>query len=738
MRFLCFFVLLVAGAGLVRAADESADLKYFRDLAETRNYTLGRPISVKITPDGRYAIFLRSGSRDPVLRLYEYDLAAGQERELLRPELLDSQPEKLSAEEKARRERARQSFRGFTSFDLSGDGQKLLVMVSGKLYVVDRLTLKITALPGSGWIDPRFSPDGHCVAAAGPDRELHVIDLTVQPVTESAITTGATATVSHGTAEFVAQEEMARREGYWWSPDSQAILCQESDESQVEVRYIADPLHPEAVPVKFFYPHAGSPNAVVRLALLPLWEGKTLAVEWDREKFPYLAAVNWPKSGPLTILVQNREQTEERLLRVDLKDGHTHELLRETDTAWVNLDANGAGNVTEKRPPVWLASGKEFIWSTERRGAWQLELHNADGKLVRELTPVDFGYHGLLGVDEKSGVVWVKGGHDTRESQLWTFPLKGGSGKAIVTARGLHNATIFAEARRVVRSLELFDGTSAVEVVSADDGKLVATLPSVAERPAGGLTTDLTHTSGQLALDAAVTRPHGFDRSKKYPVILSVYAGPTSKRVVADARGFLADQWMADRGYIVVRIDGRGTPWHGRDWERAVRGNLIDIALADQVAGLHELGAQYPEMDLTRVGVTGWSFGGYFTAMATIRRPDVFRCGVAGAPVVTWENYDTHYTERYLGVPPAASEAYRVSDVTTYASQLQRPLLLIHGLTDDNVYFQHTVQLTNALYLAGKPYELMPMLGTHMVSDPVIRLREQMRIMEFFNRELRP
>jgi dipeptidyl-peptidase-4 len=208
--------------------------------------------------------------------------------------------------------------------------------------------------------------------------------------------------------------------------------------------------------------------------------------------------------------------------------------------------------------------------------------------------------------------------------------------------------------------------------------------------------------------------------------------------VIADARSFLTDQWMADQGYVVVRIDGRGTPWHGREWERVIKGNFIDIALQDQIAGLQALGRQYPEMDLTRVGVTGWSFGGYFAAMAVAKRPDIFHCAVAGAPVVTWENYDTHYTERYLGTPQAAPEAYRVSDVTTYAAELKRPLMLIHGLTDDNVYFQHTLQLADVLYMAGKNYELLPMLGTHMVSDPVVRLRQQQRIMGFFDRELRP
>ncbi|HUR59614.1 MAG TPA: prolyl oligopeptidase family serine peptidase [Opitutaceae bacterium] len=718
------------------AADPSASLKYFRDLAETRNYTLGRPVSPKITPDGKAVLFLRAKPREPVLRLYELELATGREREVLTPaQLLGGAEEQLSAEEKARRERQRMSLKGFTSFELSKDGRRLLVTLSGKLYVVNRVDLKITELPGAGWIDPRFSPDGNFVAAAGADRELHVID--PAQGSERAITRGATATLSHGTAEFVAQEEMSRNEGYWWSPDSQSLLVQETDESKVEVRHVADPLHPEVAPTKFFYPRSGSANAVVRLLLVARDGSSSETVEWDNEDFPYLAHVTWEKNSPLTLQVQNREQTDLRLLAVDSR-GRSRELLRETDAAWVNLDDNGAGSSADRRPPFWRKEGKEFIWTTERRGAWQVELRDAAGALVREVTPVTWGYRDFIGIDEGSDSILVRGGNDPREVHVWKFPLAGGPGIALTAKRGIHNATFFRESGLLVRTTDTFDGEYRCEVVSATDGQVIATLQSVAEAPPRLPTTELTKTIGPRVFDAAITRPRDFKAGTKYPVILDVYAGPGSKRVNANARGYFPDQWTADQGYIVVRIDGRGTPWRGRDWERVIKGNFIDVALEDQVVGLRALGQQVRELDLTRVGVAGWSFGGYFAAMAAARRPDVFRCAVAGAPVVTWENYDTHYTERYLGLPQSAPEAYRVSNVTTYAGQLSRPLMLIHGLTDDNVYFQHTLQLADALYMAGKPYELLPMLGTHMVSDPVVKLRQQTRIVEFFDRELKP
>ncbi|MSU22748.1 MAG: S9 family peptidase [Opitutus sp.] len=714
------------------AAEESANLKYFRDIAETRSYSLGRPVAPKLTPDGQTVIYLRGGPRDPVLRLYEFPLPAGPERELLTPaQLLGNAEEKLTAEEKARRERARVTLRGFTRFDLSKDGTRLLVTLSGQLYVVNRANLKVTALPGKNWIDPRFSPDGTAVAAVSAG-ELHVIELGVTP-SSHAVTTGATATLSHATAEFVAQEEMARREGYWWAPDSQSLVYQETDESAVEVRHIADPLHPDAAPVDFFYPRSGSPNATVRLGLVARSGGATRWMKWDAAKFPYLTRVVWRETGdPLCLSVMDRAQQTSLLLRADPATGATTELLRETDPAWLNLDASAV-------LPRWLPGSREFLWTTESRGAWQVELRAADGKLLRPLTPLDFIYKGLSKLDAAHGSIYVSGGSDPREAHVWRFPLAGGTGTALTTAPGQHSASFSENASTFIYTYNLLDGTAGAEVRSAD-GQRLATLPSVAEKFPARPNVELTQTTGTPSFYAALIRPRAFQSGKKYPVILAVYAGPTTTTVSASTRGYLSNQWMADQGYIVVRLDGRGTPHRGRDWERIVRGNLIDVALEDQIAGLRALGVKYPELDLTRVGVTGWSFGGYFSAMATIRRPDVFRCGVAGAPVITWENYDTFYTERYLGLPQTDAAAYQVSSVLTYANQLTRPLLLIHGLTDDNVYAQHTLQLADALFMAGKPYEFMPMLGTHLAgsSDPVVQLRQQMRVIEFFNRELKP
>src|SRR5437868_579517 len=381
-RFVLFALLLFPLATPLPATEpESADLRYFRQLVETRNYSLGQPVSPQITPDGRAVIFLRGGARDPVLRLYEFTISDGKLREILTPEkILQGGEEKLTAEEKSRRERERQSLRGFTSFQLSKDGGKILVALSSKLYIITRADGNVSELPGSNWIDPHFSPDGRSIAAVRAG-ELHVIDL--EPKTDLALTSGASETLQHGTVEFVAQEEMDRHEGFWWSPDSQSIAYQETDNGGVESRFIADPLHPEIPPAKNFYPRAGTANAKVRLGIVARTGGETRWVEWDQEKYPYLARVVWKENAaPLCIVVQNRAQQEEIVFSVDAKTGTTRELLRETDSAWLNLD--------HKPMPPWLKDAKQFLWPTARNGGRQVELHSAAGAVVRAVTPPDF------------------------------------------------------------------------------------------------------------------------------------------------------------------------------------------------------------------------------------------------------------------------------------------------------------------------------------------------------------
>ena len=298
-------VSLLVLKNVVAAEFEAPDVQFFRDLAETRNYSLGIPVAPKLTQDGKSVIFLRSGPRNPVLRLYELDVATGKERELLTPEqILKSDEEKLSAEEKARRERQRQSLRGFTSFQLTEDGARVLVVLGGKLYVVTRADGSFAEMPGAGWIAPQLSPDGKFIGAVRGN-ELYVIEIATRA--ERQLTTGATDLLHHGVAEFVAQEELERFDGFWWSPDSKSLVYQETDHTGVEARYISDPLHPEEPPAKNFYPRPGTANAKVRLGVIARDGVKTQWIEWDREKFPYVARVDWKTAkAPLTVYVLDR------------------------------------------------------------------------------------------------------------------------------------------------------------------------------------------------------------------------------------------------------------------------------------------------------------------------------------------------------------------------------------------------------------------------------------------------
>lgn len=725
------------------AAEDDASLRYFRDLAETRNFTLGLPQAPRLTPDGAKVVFLRSGPRDPVLRLYEFDVASGQVRELLTPEqILKSAEEQLSPEEKARRERQRQSLRGFTTFQLSKDGQRVLVLLGGKLYVVERAAGTFREMPGGGWIAPQLSPDGQWIGAARGN-ELFVIDIAARK--EKQLTTGATDLIHHAVAEFAAQEEMGRFDGFWWAADSQSLIYQETDHAGVEVRYIADPLHPEEAPAKQFYPRTGTKNASVKLGVIARGGGPTRWIAWEREKFPYVARVDWGNAkAPPTVYVLDRLQKNALLLAIDPKTGVTRELLREQDAAWVNIGRRTKAN--------WREDGQTFYWPTERSWRWNLELRAADGKLVRPLTTDADGFLDLARETKLGGVSGVlisaqpafpgaSGETDARQRIVRFVPLEGPAGRREIGVTGGGFGMIElgegqAENRLLVRE-DRMDGEISW-TVRDENLQVLGVLPSVAEKPTQIPAVELTRVTGERTYNAAILRPRNFKKGQTYPVLLDVYAGPEHQQVTAALRGYFVSQWYADQGFVVVRLDGRGTPGRGRDWERAIAGNLVDIPLGDQVDGLRAAAKQVPEMDLTRVGVSGWSFGGYFSAMAVLRRPDVFACGIAGAPVVTWENYDTTYTERYLGLPSEQAEAYKVSSVLTYAKDLQRPLLLIHGATDDNVYFQHSVQLADALYRHGRHYEFLPLLGTHMITDPAIRLRREARVLEFLQRHTKP
>ena len=708
---------------------------FLRDYAETRGFMLGRPVSATPTPDGTAVLFLRARSaREPSQELYEFNVATKETRRLLSPdEALNGATENLSPEEKARRERQRISVGGFTAFSISKNSALVLLSLSGKLYVLDRakrVARELATGPGT-IVDPKFSPDSRRVAYVR-NQDVCVFDLAAGR--EHAVTTGGTEAVSHGLAEFVAQEEMNRFSGFWWSPDSQRIAYQESDASQVESWYVADPAKPGGEPARTFYPRPGKNNVSVRLGVTFVdVPGETVWLDWDRNKYPYLGKVTGTEYGPLTLPVLSRAPPDLALLQADPTWGDTKVLLTEHDDAWVNLDTH---------MPYWLPSsdGGGFLWTSEREGHWQLERHIPGGALDLIVVPPTAPYRGFAGFAD--GRVYYLSGMEPMAHRLWRVEANGDDPTEWEHEGDAHTATLGEDNLAVLVDQAQGKPTMPRTLVRAlPNGEVIAELPSIALEPPFRVRAPLTEVADDPSYFTTVVFPHNVDHTAHhaYPVIIDVYGGPSHQQVVAAMRPYLLDQWIADQGFIVVAIDGRGTPGRGRDWERAVAGHFGSVPLDDQVAALQALGARHPEMDMERVGITGWSFGGYMAALAVLRRPDVFKAAVAGAPVVDWMDYDTCYTERYLGVPGAGRwpDAYQEGSLLTYAADLRRPLLLIHGTADDNVYPRHSLRLIDALFRAGKPVDFLPLNSfTHMVPDPVVRSRLEERIVAYFRDHL--
>ncbi|HAB18452.1 MAG TPA: DPP IV N-terminal domain-containing protein [Verrucomicrobiota bacterium] len=726
--------LLVAfplNAAPARTEPQLSNLRFLRDFAETRGFMLGRPTKALPTPDGKAVLFLRSEARVPKLQLYEFDVATGQTRVLLTPEqVLQGAEERLSPEEKARRERMRVSVGGFTDFQLSQDGSRILLSLSGKLYLVLRATGEAQSLNTSlgTLIDPKFAPNGQSVAYV-LDHDVFVFDLRTQ--TERRVTTGGTDTFRHGLAEFVAQEEMDRFSGYWWSPDSKSIAYEESDHEGVEVWHVADAAKPDVAPYPSYYPRPGKNNVKVRLGVIAVDGGDTVWIQWDRERYPYLTSVVWDRFGPLTLAVQSRDQREVVLLAADPVSGRTTTLLTERDAAWVSV---------RQDVPHWLAEERGFLWASEKAAGWQLEWRSRSGELRQVLVPAGAGFQSLLEVQANSREVFFTARPDPTQSQLYRVSLDGTAPVALTHALGIHSAS-FGEGDAIFALTTATLSSMPQSTVQRPNGSRVGELPSLAEAPPFIPRVELTQVGAGAGFYAALVRPQNFDKRRRYPVIVNVYGGPlppsASGMVTASMARWLMAQWLADQGFIVVSIDGRGSPGRDHGWERAIGKHFGSVPLEDQVAGLQALGQKYRELDLKRVGIYGWSFGGYLSALGVLRRPDVFQAAVAGAPPSDWLDYDTHYTERYLGMPDTDAAAYREGSLLTYAGGLKRPLLLIHGTGDDNVYFRHTLKLADALFRAGKEFELLPLSSmTHMTPDPMVTERLYSRIATFFQSHL--
>ncbi|MFI6176684.1 DPP IV N-terminal domain-containing protein [Nonomuraea sp. NPDC051191] len=662
--------------------------------ARTRRFTLGVPRGFTISPDGGRVVFLRTKSgTDPVTCLWELDTETHVERLVVDPRTLHADDEDLPPEERARRERSREAAGGVVAYGPDTALTRAAFALSGGLYVVELASGETRRLETPGAVvDPRLSPDGRQVAYV-TGGALYVQDLASGR--GQVLATPESPTVTYGLAEFIAAEEMDRMRGYWWSPSGDALLVERADEEPVDTWYIADPANPSRPAVAQRYPAAGTPNARTELFVLGL-DGSRVAVPYEEE---YLTTAAWDDHA-LSIVTMTRDQKTLRLFSVDPATGRSTPVREDTDPAWVDI-VTGV--------PAHLDDGS-LVWVATSEGGHRLFVGD------RAVTPPTLQVRSVLDVDHDS-VLFSASGGDPTDVHLWTWD--GHSLLPVSTRSGVFSGRMSGGVG--VLSEQSLDAEGVSTTVVRRDGMAVP-IPSYAERPGLDLRVSLGR-SGRRELATAVVLPSWYEQgSGRLPVLMDPYGGPHAQRVLNRRGAFLESQWFAEQGFAVIVADGRGTPGRGPAFERAVLGDLATPALEDQIDALQGVAEQYPDdLDLSRVAIRGWSFGGFLAALAVLRRPDVFHAAVAGAPVTDWRLYDTCYTERYLGHPDEQPEVYDNSSLFADAPKLERPLLLVHGLADDNVVAAHTLRLSSALLAAGRQHSVLPLSGvTHMTPQEVV------------------
>jgi dipeptidyl-peptidase 4 len=676
-----------------------------RQLASTRRFTLGVPRAVTVSRDGSRVLFLRTqGGEDPVTCLWRVDLAegagdsgGGRERLVADPAALwNLGAGDVPEAERIRRERARERAAGIVAYSADANCRTVVFGLDGRLWVL-RVDPREPAdvpeqVPTAGAVtDPRIDPTGQRVAYV-TGGALHVAELA--DGTGRLLAAPEHDDVSYGLAEHVAAESMYRFRGYWWAPDGQRLLAARVDNSRVQRWWIADPADPERPPRAVRYPAAGTANADVTLHVLRL-DGSRTEVTWDRGAHEYMTAAEWDSHGPLLSL-QSRDQRTVMVLAADAVTGQTTTLHTERDDAWVEL-APGT--------PARTSAG-ELVTVSDRDGSRRLVVSGV------AVTPDGLHIDWVSGTDGEAVYFTATDERDPTERHLWRYEPDQGLSRCSAEP-GVHDG----EARGgTVVVLSRTEGGGAV-IVLWRDGTRSAIASLQAEPLLKPRITWLT--LGARRLRSALLLPSWYQPGTRLPVLLSPYGGPAMQRVVRtrDA-AFCEDQWFAEQGFAVLVTDGRGTPGRGPEWSKSVFGDTLSAPLDDQVDALEAICVQLPDLDRGRVGIRGWSYGGALAAIAVIRRPDVFHAAVSGAAPHDQRLYDTHWRERFLGLPQQNPEGYARSSTITGAASLTRPLLLIHGMADDNVVVAHTLRMSAALLAAGRPHQVLPLSGTtHMPTD---------------------
>jgi dipeptidyl-peptidase 4 len=666
---------------------------YPRQAARTRDFTLGLPRTFTVAADGSRMVFLRSpAGDDPVTEMWVLDVPDGHERPIGELEATAVNGGAEPPAERARRERARERAEGVVAYATDRNCSRAAFEVFGVLFLAELDHDRGWSHPRPARepvYDPQIDPTGRSIAyvSGGALRVIGVKEADDRALVEEP-------GVSWGVAEFVAAEEMGRHHGFWWSPDGDRLAVARVDESPVGVWHIADPANPNAQPVAVRYPAAGTANADVSLHLVGL-DGSRTEIQWDRRRFEYLCRVVWTEGSPLTILVQSRDQRTTQVLAVG-EEGSTEVLREEHDDAWVDL-VEGS--------PAWLADGR-LVMTTDLDDTRRLIV--AD----EPVTPPGLQVRRIVGTADD---VVFTASEEPDQVHVWRWTPDGVL-ERLTQGSGVHDAEVGGDT--LVVTSATMDGPPTATVHRKE--RPVTVLASTAEEPVLAARPEF-FLAGKRDLRAALLLPQGRKADRPLPVLLDPYGGPHHQRVMQTRDRFLESQWFADQGFAVLVADGRGTPGRGPAWEREIYRNVLAPVLEDQVDALHAAAERFGTLDLSRVAIRGWSFGGELAAAAILRRPDVFHAAVVGAPVTDQRLYDTHYTERYLGHPDWEPNVYRANSVLDDAPALRRPMLLIHGLADDNVVAAHSLRFSRALLEAGRPHTFLPLPGiTHMASAEAV------------------
>lgn len=688
------------------------------------------PGAVRFTPDSKAITYLFSAEGSLVRSLWRYDIETGERTVIAGPPPASTSEATLSREEELRRERARLRELGVTSYAFASKSEEpvLLVPGGGKLWASTGGSDLKEVAGSEGAIDPHLSPDGSMVAFVR-DNELWVLPLTGGEARK--LTTGAEPALTNGLAEFIAQEELDRDRGFWWSPDSTRIAYIRADSRHIPDYAIVHQGKDEVDTEPHRYPFAGAPNAYLDLGVVDLATGKTTWMDLGGERDIYIARVGWRKDGVLTTQLLSRDQRTLQLLAFDAEGKHTA-LIEEHREPWINL----FGDTT-------FLEDNSIVWLSEESGFAHLYLHAPSGERIRQLTSGEWVITSLLTVDEERRLAYFIATKDSvLERHLYSVSLDGGPVTRLTSEPGYHGAVISPDKSRFVDTwsslqhaprsvLRGIDGSEQATLF-ANDGATAAELGL--EPPEF---TSLTVAEG-VELHGMIYRPPAADALRKHPLIVSVYGGPHVQRVANEwvATVDLRAQYLAQQGFVVFKLDNRGSFNRGLAFEGALADRMGTVEVDDQVAGVRHM-AKLPYVDGSRVGIYGWSYGGYMTLMGMLRAPDVFKVGVSGAPVTDWDGYDTGYTERYMGTPQSNPEGYHDSSALTHAHRLQGKLLLVHGMTDENVHFRHTARFIVALTEANKDYDLLIFPEErHMPRDAKGMEYQERRVIEYFETNL--